>query len=85
MTSYLVYSTVVALKWNRKIRSGNFCSLPLFGVGTPFSHLFFSNTTSPASNKFWTKVQLSTKSDAFLLANILMSLIILFQPTVQYL
>jgi len=51
------------------------------GVPTP---LFFSNTPLPASNNFWTNVQLSTKSDAFLSTNILLSLIILFQPTVQY-
>ena len=61
-----MYSTV-ALKWNRKIQCGNSCrriSLPLclvwerrsfvFGVGTAFPHLFFSNTFLPASNNFWT-------------------------------
>jgi len=52
-------------------------------MGTTFPHLFFSNTPLPASNNFWTQVQLSTKSDAFLSTNILLSLIF-FQPTVQY-
>jgi len=58
----------------------------MFGVGTAFPRLFFSNrpTPLPASNIFWTKVQLSTKSDAFLSTNILLSLIIFFQPTAQY-
>jgi len=39
---------------------------------------------TPASNNFWTEVQLSTKPDAFLSTNILLSLMIFFQPTVQY-
>jgi len=46
-------------------------------------HLFFSNAPLPASNNFWTKVQLSTKSDAFLSTIILLSLLIFFQPTVR--
>ena len=50
----------------------------MFGVRTPFLHLFFSNTSLPASKNFWTKIQLSKKSDAFLSANILLSLIIFF-------
>ena len=50
----------------------------MFGVRTPFPHLVFSNTPLPASNNFWTKIQLSKKSDAFLSANILLSLIIFF-------
>ena len=50
----------------------------MFGVRTPFPHLFFSNTSLPASNNFWTKIQLSKKSDAFLSAKILLSLIIFF-------
>ena len=60
MTSYLVYSTV-ALKWNRKIHCGNSCrriNLPLC--------LVWERRSLPASNNFWTKVQLSTKSDAFI-------------------
>ena len=83
MTTYHVYSTV-ALKWNRKIQCGNSCrriSLPLCLVLERCSHtphLFFSNTPLPASNNFWTKVQLSTKSDAFLSTNILLSLFIFF-------
>jgi len=36
------------------------------------------------SNNFWTKVQLSAKSYAFLSTNILLSLAIFFQPAVQY-
>jgi len=67
MTTYLVYSTV-ALKWNRKLHCGNSCrriNLPLCLVWERRSHTsFFSNTFLPASNNFWTKVQLSTKSDA---------------------
>ena len=39
---------------------------------------FFSNTPLPTSNNFWTKVQLSTKSDSFLSTNTLLSLIIFF-------
>ena len=50
----------------------------MFGVGTAFPHLFFGNKPLPASNNFWTKVQLSTKSNAFLPTNILLSLIICF-------
>ena len=50
----------------------------MFGVRTPFPHLFFTNTSLPASNNFWTKIQLSKKSDAFLSANILLTLIIFF-------
>jgi len=49
-----------------------------FGVRMPFPHLFFSNTSLPASKNFWTKIQLSKKSDAFSSANILMSLTIFF-------
>jgi len=67
MTSYLVYSTV-ALKWNRKIQSGNTCrriSFPLYLVWERHSTPLFCNTPLPASNNFWKKVQLSTKSDAF--------------------
>jgi len=55
----------------------------IFGVGTAF-HAFFLATPLPASNNFLTKVQLSTKSDAFLSTNILPSLMIFFQPTVRY-
>jgi len=70
MTSYLVYSTE-ALKWNRKIQCGNSCGrirLPLCLVWKHLSHIsFLSNTPLLASNNFWTKVQLSTKSDALLL------------------
>jgi len=48
----------------------------------PGSHTsIFSNTTLPASNNFWTKLQLNTKSDVFLSTNILLSLIKFFQPT----
>jgi len=47
------------------ILAGESQSSFMFGVGTPFPHLFFSNTFLPASNDFWTKVQLSTKPDAF--------------------
>jgi len=50
-----------------------------YGPGSYTSN--FSNTTLPASNNFWTKIQLSTKSDVFLSTNILLSLIKLFQPT----
>jgi len=46
------------------------------GNGIP--HLFFSNAPLPASNNYWTKVQLSTKSDAFLSTIILLSLICFF-------
>jgi len=46
----------------------------MFGVGTAFSHVFFRDTPLPASGNFWAKVQLSTKSDAFLSTNILLSL-----------
>jgi len=42
--------------------------------GNGISQLFFSNTPLPASNNYWTKVQLSTQSDAFLLTIILLSL-----------
>ena len=43
----------------------------------PGSHTSnFSNAPLPASNNFWTKVQLSTKQDAFLATSILLSLII---------
>ena len=43
------------------------------------SHIsIFSTTPLPASNHFWTKVQLSRKSDAFLWTNILLSPIIVF-------
>jgi len=43
----------------------------------PDSHTStFNNTPLPVSNSFWTKVQLSTKSDAFPSTNILLSLII---------
>jgi len=52
------------------------------GNGIP--HLFFSNTPLPTSNNFWTKVQLSTISDAFLSILILLSLILFFQPTIRY-
>jgi len=51
----------------------------MFGVGTAFrrSHTsFFSNAPLPASNNFWTKVQLTRKS--FVSTNILLSLIIFF-------
>ena len=79
MTSYLVYSTV-ALKWNKKIQRGNsyrrIC-LPLCLVWERRSHTsFFIKTPLPASNNFLSKVQLSKKSEAFLSANILLSLII---------
>jgi len=46
--------------------------------------VFFNNTPMPASNNLWTKVQLNTKSNAFLWTNSLLSLISFFQPTVQY-
>jgi len=52
--------------------------------GNGILHPFFSNTPLPASKTFWTKVRLSTKSNAFLLTIILLSLIIFFQPTPQY-
>ena len=52
----------------------------IFGVGAA---PFFSNAPLPASNNCWTKVQLTTKPDAFLLTIILLSLIIFFQPTVR--
>jgi len=42
------------------------------GNGIP--QLFFSSTPLPASNNYWTKVQLSTQSDAFLSTIILLSL-----------
>jgi len=45
-------------------------------VGTPF--LCFSNAPLPASNNFWTKVQLTRISYAFVSTNILLSLIIFF-------
>jgi len=58
-----------ALKRNRKIQCGNSCrwiNLALCLVWERCSHTsFFSNTILPASNSVWTKVQLSTKSDAF--------------------
>jgi len=44
MTSYLVYSTVVALTWNRKIQCGNLCSrisLPSCFVWEQRSHTSF--------------------------------------------
>jgi len=52
------------------------------GNGIP--HLFFSNAPLPASYNYWTKVQLSTKSDTFLSTIILLSLMFFFQPTVRY-
>jgi len=48
------------------------------GYEPGFHISIFSNTPLPASNNFWTKVQLSTKSDAFSSTNILLSLIIFF-------
>jgi len=64
------------------------------GVPTPNINLFFSNTPLPIPTPLFflaihpclpaTNVQLSTKLDAFLSTNILLSLIIFFQPTVQY-
>jgi len=47
----------------------------MLDVGTAFPHLFFSNTSLSASNKFWTKVS-SARNQIFLLGNILLSLII---------
>jgi len=56
----------------------------IFGVRTAFHTSFLTIHPLPASNNFWTKVQLSTKSDAFLSTIILLSLIIFFQPTARY-
>jgi len=50
----------------------------MFRVGTAFPHVFFGKTPQPASNNFWTKVQLSIKSDAFSSTNIILSLIHFF-------
>jgi len=86
MTHYLVYSTL-ALKWNRKTQCGNSCRWisPLWLVCELRSHSsFLRNKPLPANNNFWTKVQLSTKSDAFLSTNILLSLIIFCRSIVQY-
>ena len=81
MTSYLVYSTV-ALKWSRKFQCGNSCRrinlLLCFVRERRYPTSCFSNTPLSASNNFWTKVELSTKSDAFLLTNILLSLLAFF-------
>jgi len=68
MTTYLVYSTVAG-KWDKKTQCGNShrqINLPLYLVWERrFRTSFFSNAFLPASNNFWTKVQLSMKSDAF--------------------
>jgi len=80
MTGYLVHSTV-ALEWNGKIQCRNSCrgiSFLLCLVWERHSTPLFSNAPLLASNNFWTKVQLSTKSDVFFLAIILLSLLIFF-------
>ena len=80
MLSRLVYNTL-ALKWNRKMQCGNYCrwfSLPLCLVWERRSHPSFLAIHPCLPAEFWTKVQLSTKSDAFLSTNVLLSLIIFF-------
>jgi len=69
MTTYLVYTTVSG-KWNKKIQCGNShrrINLTLCLVWERRSHTsFFSNTFLPASNNFWTEVQLSTNQMLFI-------------------
>jgi len=58
------------------------CPKASYGPGSHTS--IFSNTHLPARKNFWTRFQLSTKSDALSSTNILLSLIIFFQPIVQH-